>query len=155
MAVVSAVAVAFAVLMLAQRSLYSAAICLLVVLFQVAVLFFLAGAPLLAFLQIMIYAGAVMVLIVISVMAAPGPQGQFWSQLSIPRPLAWILLLVIPAEVALAASQGLQPAAGVAGALSLQSALGTFLFGPYAVATEAVTLLMFLAALALVEERPR
>ena len=76
--------------MVAQRSLYTAAICLLVVLFQAAALFFLAGAPLLAFLQIMIYAGGVMVLIVVMVMAAPGREGSFWSRLQVPRPVAWV-----------------------------------------------------------------
>lgn len=154
MAAVGALAVLFAALMLAQRSLYTSAICLLVVLFQAAALFYLSGAPLLAFLQIMIYAGAVMVLIVVMVMAAPGPEGSFWSRLQLPRWAGWLGLLIPLAEVALALSRGEQ-AAGAPGALALQEAVGPFLFGPYAAATEGVTLLMFLAALALIEERPR
>ena len=36
---------------------------------------------------------------------------------------------------------------------ALQSQLGAVLFKPYALATEAVTLLMFLAALAIVPEK--
>lgn len=154
MAAAGAVAVLFSVLMVAQRSLYTAAICLLVVLFQAAAMFYLAGAALLAFLQIMIYAGGVMVLIVVMVMAAPGREGSFWSQLQVPRPVAWALLLVPFAEICLALSRGSEVSGG-AGALALQAAVGPFLFGPYAAATEAVTLLMFLAALALIEERPR
>ncbi len=154
MAAAGALAVLFAVLMIAQRSLYTAAICLLVALFQVAALFFLSGAPLLAFLQVMIYAGAVMVLIVVMVMAAPAREGSFWSRLQAPRPLLWAGLLLPFAEVALGlARAGSVP--GGAGALGLQGAVGPFLFGPYAAATEAVTLLMFLAGLALIEERPR
>lgn len=146
-------AVVFAGLMLLQRSLYSAAICLLGVLLQTAAFFFLAGAPLLAFLQIMIYAGAVMVLIVVTIMAAPAPVEVRFARLSVPLPIAALGLLLPAGEVALAVSRGGLPAGGAGGAAPLQAALGPILFGPYALATEAVTLLMFLSSLALVGRR--
>jgi NADH-quinone oxidoreductase subunit J len=145
-----AAAVFFAVLMLLQRSLYAAAVCLMAVLLQSAAFFFFAGAPLVAFLQIMIYAGAVMVLIVVTIMAAPAAAQRRFSRLSAPWPLAAVGL-VLPVGVVLAAVSRAGLPEGSAGAgLKAQAAIGPVLFGPYAVATEAVTLLMLLSALALV-----
>lgn len=147
----------FAWLMLFQRSLYACALCLLFVLMQTSVLFLLAGAPLLAFLQIMIYAGAVMVLVVVTIMAAPSPPtGGGWSRLSIPRPLAVAGLLLPLAELAAIAARGGLPQAGAGGAgLGAQSRIGSVLFGPYALATEAVGLLMLLSGLAVLGRRGR
>lgn len=156
MTAAGAAAVLFALLMLTRRSLYSAALCLLAAAFQLAAMFFLAGAPLLAFLQVVIYAGAVMVLVVVTIVAAPRPSGERWQRLGIPRPLAWAAVLFLLAEVGLVVvrgPEGLGEAA--AGALSVQERVGPFLFGPYALATEAVTLLMLVSGLALIEEPSR
>lgn len=145
-----AAAVLFAAMMILQRSLYGAAICLLAVLLQTAAFFFFAGAPLLAFLQIMIYAGAVMVLVVVTIMAAPAPARRRFAELGAPWPLAAAGLL-LPAGIVFAfLARSPLPVGGLDAAASVQSALGPVLFGPYAVATEAVTLLMFLSSLALV-----
>jgi NADH-quinone oxidoreductase subunit J len=136
--------------MLLQRSLYAAAVCLLVVLLQSAAFFFFAGAPLLAFLQIMIYAGAVMVLIVVTIMAAPVPAESRFARLSAPWPLAAAGLVLPVAVVAAVLLRQPLPAGAAGAALPAQAAIGPVLFGPYAVATEAVTLLMLLSSLALV-----
>ena len=153
-----AAAVFFAALMLLQRSLYAAAICLLAVLLQSAAFFFLSGAPLLAFLQIMIYAGAIMVLIVVTIMAAPAPAEKRFAELSAPWPLAAAgLLLPIAIVFAFLARQPLAEG-GLGAGQGLQAAIGPILFGPYATATEAVTLLMFISSLALVgriQKRPK
>jgi NADH-quinone oxidoreductase subunit J len=66
----SALAAFFGIVMLLARSLYVSAVCLLAVLLQTGIIFAACGAPLLGFLQVMIYAGAVMVLVVVTVMAA-------------------------------------------------------------------------------------
>jgi NADH-quinone oxidoreductase subunit J len=145
------VAVFFAGVMLLHRSLYVSAVSLLVVLLQTAVLFLLCGSPLLGLLQVMIYAGAVMVLVVITVMAA-GEEGERFADLSFPRPLAWAGFAAAVLEVALILSHGTAPAA-VPVDPALQAKLGAVLFQPYALATEAVTMLMFLAALAIAPER--
>lgn len=153
MAGAGALAVLFAGLMLTRRSLYSAALCLLMTAFQIAAIFFLAGAPLLGFLQIMIYAGAVMVLVVVTIMASPKAEGRIWGGLSLPRPLAWAVVAGLAAEVGVIVWRVAAPGPQAAGALAVQERVGAWLFGPYAPATEAVTLLMFIAGLALVEER--
>ena len=148
-------AVAFAGLMLLQRSLYAAAICLLAVLLQVAAFFFISGAPLLAFLQIMICAGAVMVLIVVTIMVAPAPAQRRFAALGAPWPLAVAGFILPVAEVLAFLARGGLPEGGLGAGASVQAALGPVLFGPYAVATEAVTLLMFLSSLALVGRAQR
>ena len=145
----------FAVLMVLSRSLYTSAVCLLVVLFQAAVFFFFAGAPLLAFLQIMVYAGAVMILIVIMIMAAPAAARETGTPLSLPKSVAAAGLLIPLAETGALLLKGGLPAGSIGGALGVQAQLGPVLFGPYAIATEAVTLLMFIAGLAIVDGRRR
>ena len=145
------VAAFFAGVMLLHRSLYVSAVSLLMVLLQTGILFFLCGSPLLAFLQVMIYAGAVMVLVVVTIMAA-GAEGERFADFSFPRPLAWLVLVVAVAEVALVLSQGSAPAALPIDPTA-QARIGFVLFKPYALATEAVTLLMFLAALAIAPEK--
>ena len=149
--VAGAVAVFFAGVMLLHRSLYVSAVSLLVVLLQTAVFFVLCGSPLLGLLQVMIYAGAVMVLVVVTIMAA-GAEGGRFAEFSFPRPLAWLGLLCGFVEIALVLSHGTAPAAVVVDP-ALQAKLGSVLFKPYALATEAVTLLMFLAALAIAPEK--
>ena len=149
--VAGVVAVFFAGVMLWHRSLYVSAVSLLVVLLQTSVLFLLCGSPLLGLLQVMIYAGAVMVLVVVTIMAS-GAEGDRFADFSFPRPLAWLGLIAAIAETALILSRGIAPAA-VAVDPALQAQLGAVLFQPYALATEAVTLLMFLAALAIVPEK--
>ncbi|MDD5629747.1 MAG: NADH-quinone oxidoreductase subunit J [Elusimicrobia bacterium] len=148
-----AAAVACAALMLAQRSLYAAAMCFLAAVLQVAVLLYASGARLLAMLLLLIYAGAVAVLIVVSIQASGGDRrarapGGRWSRPGLPWPVlvAGLLLPVLDAGLLAAGAAG-APAGGTAGDL----ALGQALFGPYAVAAEAVALLLLFAGLAVVQ----
>ncbi|MBI5624799.1 MAG: NADH-quinone oxidoreductase subunit J [Elusimicrobia bacterium] len=144
-------AVFFSALMLFQRGLYAGAACLLGALLQVGVLLYLAGSPLVGFLQVVIYAGGVMALIVVAVMSAPADDrdAAMWGVFSVPRPLVAGSVLLLGVELALACAGGGAPGAvGATGALD--KTLGNVLFGPYALATEAAALLLFVAALALV-----
>lgn len=144
-----AAAVFFAFLMVFQRSLYSAAVCLLIVLLQTSVLFYFFGSPLLAFLQILIYAGAVMVLVVVTIMASPVPAENRWAKLSLSKPLAAAGFLLPVLEIGVMAARGAPaPAAAAAGAPG--PLIGAVLFGPFALATEAAALLLFFSALVLV-----
>jgi NADH-quinone oxidoreductase subunit J len=152
-AAAAAIAVFFSGVMLFSRSLYVSALSLLVVLLQTGALFFLNGAPLLGFLQVMIYAGAVMVLVVITVMAAGGGREEaLFSDFSFPRWLAWTGLVCAVVETALILAPG-STAAPLAASADLQARMSQALFKPYALAVEAVTLLMFLAALAVAPDR--
>ena len=154
-ALAGAVAVVFAGVMLMHRSLYVSAVCLLVVLLQTGVIFLLRGAPLLGLIQVMVYAGAVMVLVAVTIMASGGAAslGPRLAEFSFPRQLAVVGLAAIVFEAAFTLS-GLTPAAAaVPAAPGLGAAFGQALFTSYALATEAVTLLMFLAALAVVPDK--
>lgn len=151
--IAGSLAVVFAAMMVLQRSLYASAICLLLVLLQTSVLFYFSGSPMLAFLQVMVYAGAVMVLVVITIMASPAPAERRWGAVTLPKPLAAAGLLLPLADIAVMLSRGSVPQEQVLDLARTQAALGSILFGPYAIATEAVGLLLFLSALALVEGR--
>ncbi|MFI5348455.1 MAG: NADH-quinone oxidoreductase subunit J [Elusimicrobiota bacterium] len=152
-----AVAVAFAGVMLFNRSLYVSAVCLLVVLLQTGLIFLLRGAALLGFLQVMVYAGAVMVLVVITIMATGGEPGADFSRFadfSFPRWLAILGLAAAAAEIALTLGVGGASNAPVAPAdAALTAVFASTLFNSYSLATEAVTLLMFLAALAVLPDK--
>jgi NADH-quinone oxidoreductase subunit J len=152
-AVCAAAAILFAVLALFQRSLYGSALCLLVVLLQVAALYFLLGARLLGLLQVLIYAGAVMVLIVIAVMASAPRVEKLWAD-GPPRSLAWVALAVPLLELLVLAPLARDAAPALPPAAALERGTALLLFGPYAPLTEALGLLVLVAALAVVRERP-
>jgi NADH-quinone oxidoreductase subunit J len=143
--------------MLINRSLYVSAVCLLVVLLQTGLIFVLRGAPLLGFLQVMVYAGAVMVLVVITIMATGGePAKGFerFADFSFPRWLAVLGLAASAVEIGVVLLSGGFSGAGVPPAdPALAAGLSRALFQSYAPATEAVTLLMFLAALAVLPDK--
>jgi len=148
------VAAIFSAGMLLSRSLYMSAVCLLVVLLQTALIFVLRGAPLLGLLQLMIYAGAVMVLVVITIMASGGAAAdQRFADFCLPRPLAALGILAVAVELALTFTAAPSRAALPVPPGGLAAAFSAELFHGYALATEAVTLLMFLAALALLPDK--
>ncbi len=152
-----AVAAGFSAVMLFSRSLYVSAVCLLVVLLQTGAIFLLRGAPLLGLLQVMVYAGAVMVLVVITIMATGGePEAGFrrLADFSFPRWLAVLILACVAAEIGLTlVSGGVSTASAAPADPALGAAFSAALFKSYALATEAATLLMFLAALAILPDR--
>ncbi len=146
----AALAVLFAGLAVIQRRLYASAACLLAALLHVSAVLFVAGAPLVAFLQMMITGGAVMVLIVVTIMSGPGELRRPWAGVRVPRAAALAPAVLVAAEVAAALWRGGAQASGPASP-GVESAIGAVLFGPYALATEAVALLLFIAALAVFE----
>ncbi|MBI3297406.1 MAG: NADH-quinone oxidoreductase subunit J [Elusimicrobia bacterium] len=151
-AVCGGLAVLFAAAALFQKTLYGAAMCLLGVLLETAVLFILLGSPLLGFLQVLVYAGAVMVLVVIAILASPPKLSGRWAELNVPRPVAWLAPLAAFAGL-MAAGQSLGgvhalPQAGPA----LERAMARLLFGPWALATEAVGVLVLIASLSVLKE---
>ena len=144
-------AAVFALVMLLHRTLYVSAVCLLAVLLQTGVIFALRGAPLLGLLQVMIYAGAVMVLVVVTIMAAGGAPGRRFASLGIPLWLAGAIVLATVGQLAFVLRGGAPSPASPAPSIS--AGFARALFSSYAPATEAVTLLMFLAALAVAPDK--
>ena len=145
-------AAGFALAMLFQRTLYSAALCLLGVLLQIGVLYFLAGAQLLAMIQVLVYAGAIMVLIVVAAMAAPPRAKTLWIDGRVSQWLAGAALVIPAAEAAFFCFRSAGPtllwppsAPG-----SLEHQMAQLLFGPYALMTETVGVVILVSVLALV-----
>ena len=148
-----AAAIFFAILMVFQRSLYSSAICLLLVLLQIAALFFVFGAQLLGLLQVIIYAGAVMVLIVVAIMAAAPKTTALWADLNISPWFAGAVIGVglIEGWSLYHLGTGAAPAV-TGGASGLEREMAGFLFGPYALMTEIIGIMILISSLAIVQD---
>ena len=146
------IAVVFAVALLFQRTLYASAVCLLVVLTQVAAIFFHLGAQLLALMQILIYAGAIMVLIVIAIMATPPRLSRLWASFKAPPGAVALVLGALLAELLVVfIYEGPPLPAGFAlTAAQVERQMAWLLFNRYAGVTELAGLLILVASLAVI-----
>jgi len=130
-------------LALTRANAAHALIYLIVSLLAVAVLFFLMGAPFAAALEILIYAGAIMVLFVFVIMMLNlGPEGEAqerqWLGVRawvVPGVMSTLLLL----ELLLALRGGTAITSGEA---VTPKAVGLALFGPYVLAVEIASMLL-------------
>jgi NADH-quinone oxidoreductase subunit J len=144
--IASLVAVMATVAALTRANATHALIYLIVSLLAVAVLFFLMGAPFAAALEIVIYAGAIMVLFVFVIMMLNlGESGtareQEWlagRNWIVPGFMAGLLLL----ELMLALRHGSGTTSGIA---VEPKAVGLALFGPYVLAVEIASMLLLAA----------
>ena len=116
---------------------------LIVSLLSVALIFFALGAPFMAALEVIIYAGAIMVLFVFVVMMLNlGPQStaqeSAWLDPVMWRGPATLALLLIAELIYLMAGSGSNPA----GATVEPKQVGMTLFGPYLLGVELVSVLL-------------
>jgi len=130
--------------MLTRLHAVHALLYLIVSLLSVAVVFYVLGAPFIAALEVIIYAGAIMVLFVFVVMLMNlGPRAveleRKWM-----RPGAWagpvILAAVLIVEVGYLLARA-QPPATVTGAIE-PNQVGLVLFGPYLIGVELASILL-------------
>ena len=142
-----AVALLASLLAVTRRNAVHGALYLVLSLLAIALVFFALGAPFVAALEVIVYAGAIMVLFVFVVMMlnlgrASEAQESVWLS-----PRAWtgpvLLALVLAAELAWVLARGAsagpaRPAVGV-------KAVGAALFGPYALAVEVASFLLLAA----------
>lgn len=139
------VIVAATVLAVTCRRAVHAALYFIISLLGLAMVFFLLGAPLLATLEVILYAGAIMMLILFVVMMVRTDNRD--------DTLSWAALWVVPAALTLVCGASLAallvrwPQAGdLLPALSLSPAgFGQALFGSYWPAIELVSLVLFVA----------
>jgi NADH-quinone oxidoreductase subunit J len=137
------IAVAATVAALTRANAAHALIYLIVSLLAVAVIFFLMGAPFAAALEVVIYAGAIMVLFVFVIMMlnlgeAGNAREREWLRgrnWIVPGIMAALLLL----ELVIALAQTPAATSGVAVA---PKAVGLALFGPYVLAAEIASMLL-------------
>jgi NADH-quinone oxidoreductase subunit J len=143
------VAVAAALRCVTHTNPVHALLYLVVMLLAAAGIFFALGAPFAGALEVIIYAGAIMVLFVFVVMmlnlgAETVVQEREWL-----RPRAWIGPVLLAALMLAALVQGILGAEGAAGAGNVDAKqVGIALFGPYLLAVELASLMLLGALVA-------
>ena len=142
--VAAAVAILATLMVITRLNAVHALLYLIVSLLSVAVVFYTLGAPFIAALEVIIYAGAIMVLFVFVVMMLNlGPRTTETERMWL-KPRMWIgpciLSAILIAEVAYLLSR-----AGVAGQGTASvgpKAVGMTLFGPYLIGVELASMLL-------------
>ena len=140
----AAVAIASTVMVITRLHAVHALLYLVISLLAVALIFFTLGAPLMAALEVILYAGAIMVLFVFVIMmlnlgAEAAAQERQWL-----RPGMWIgptiLALILAAELIYTLLQPGSPPAGRGTVEARQ--VGIALFGPYLLGVELAAMLL-------------
>lgn len=139
----AAVALISTLMVILELNPVHALLYLIISLLSVAVIFFMLGAPFAAALEVIIYAGAIMVLFVFVIMMlslGPGGEKDELRLLSAGTwPLPFLLTAVLLAELIYVLIKGGQPV----GAREVgPKEVGFALFGPYLLASELASLLL-------------
>lgn len=141
--IAGAVAVLSTILMLTRLNIVHALLYLIVSLLAVAVVFYVLGAPFVAALEVIVYAGAIMVLFVFVVMMLNLGKHSVEVERQWLTPGIWtgpvLLASVLLIEVVYL-MRGV-PAASGSGAVD-PKAVGTALFGPYLIGVELASMLL-------------
>lgn len=142
--IAGAVAIFATLMMLTRLNAVHALLYLIVSLLAVAVVFFTIGAPFVAALEVIIYAGAIMVLFVFVVMLLNMGQRQIEQEKSWLHPGIWagpvILAIILIVEVAFLVAH---PSGAVMGAAKISpKQVGIDLFGPYLIGVELASFLL-------------
>ncbi|MFT5136484.1 MAG: NADH-quinone oxidoreductase subunit J [Arenicella sp.] len=141
--IASGVALFATVFALTRTNAAHALIYLIISLLAVAVIFFLLGAPFAAALEVVIYAGAIMVLFVFVIMMLNlGQEGEERERQRL-NPTVWIVPTILSAvlliEMLIVISDLQAPETG---ALISAKQVGLTLFGPYVLAVEIASMLL-------------
>ena len=142
--VAAAVAIVATILMLTQLNAVHALLYLVVSLLAIAIVFYTLGAPFAAALEVIIYAGAIMVLFVFVMMLLNLGQASIHTEKQLLQPRMWIgpsiLVVILAAElVALMADGAASPAAVP---MIGPAEVGAALFGPYMLGVELASMLL-------------
>jgi NADH-quinone oxidoreductase subunit J len=143
--ILAAVIVVTTGLAITRRNLVHAVVYLVFSFFGSAMLFYLFGAPLLAVLEVIIYAGAIMILflfIIMMVKAVPDEKKLFPLRQWLPVALMGVVYLVIGAVIIYAAPGSQIP---LKIALARPEAFGEYLFRRHWLAIEMISLLLLIA----------
>ena len=139
----SLVAVMATVAALTRANAAHALIYLIVSLLAVAVLFFLMGAPFAAALEIVIYAGAIMVLFVFVIMMLNLGKSGVAREQEWLTPRHWVVPGVMAALLLLELILALRHAPALTSGIAVEpKAVGITLFGPYILAVEIASMLL-------------
>lgn len=146
--IAASIAVICTVLTVTGRKPVHALLYLIVSLLAVAVIFFVLGAPFAAVLEVIVYAGAIMVLFVFVVMMLNlGDVAEQEAQLLAPR--IWIGPVVLAALLLVALVLAIWPGTlNPAGTEVTAKQVGIALYGPYLLAVELASMLLLGALVA-------
>jgi NADH-quinone oxidoreductase subunit J len=149
---VGAVALLAAIAMVMTRNMVHSALFMVVVFSATAVLYLIYQAPLIAMLQIAVYAGGIMVLFLFVIMLIGADKMSHVEHLRWQRPLAFGLMAVLLIEtIFLAATQFRLPAPiGVGSDFGSAEAVGRLLFSGYLLPFEATSILLLVAMVGVV-----
>jgi len=139
----SAVAVIATLLVISRSHPVHALLYFVVSLFAVAVMFFTLGAPFVAALEVVVYAGAIIVLFVFVVMLLNLGPATAGERARILSPRTWtgpaILAAILAVELAVIFARG----GGAVGAVAVPpKQVGLALFGPYLLGVEMASMLL-------------
>ncbi|MGH9377546.1 MAG: NADH-quinone oxidoreductase subunit J [Terriglobia bacterium] len=145
--IAAAVAVFATLMMLTRLNAVHALLYLIISLLAVAIVFFTIGAPFVAALEVIIYAGAIMVLFVFVVMLLNLGKRQVVQEKTWQRPGMWagpvILAVILIVEVAFLVGR---PGHAVMGTSEIgPKQVGIALFGPYLIGVELASFLLLAA----------
>jgi NADH-quinone oxidoreductase subunit J len=150
-AICAIVAVAGAILLIAAREPIHSALALIMVMISLAVLYLLLGAPFIAAVQIIVYAGAIMVLFVFVIMLlnmGVEERTNFSKMAKYAGVPLGVLLLLATAHFLAHSSAGAAIVNGAAGTTSTSTRdLSTQLFQQYLFPFEATSILILIAVL--------
>ena len=142
--IAAAIAILATVMVITRYNIMHSLLYLVVSLLAVAVVLYLYGAPFIAALEVIVYAGAIMVLLIFFVMMLnlgkeTAAQEKLWL-----KPRIWIfpslLCLVLLSELAFLVLENRQPIADIHEVSP--KAVGMALFGPYLIAVELTGILL-------------
>ena len=138
------VAILATVMVIVAKNAIHAVLSLLVSLLAVSLIFYVLGAPFIAALEVIIYAGAIMVLFIFVVMLLNlGPSTAEQERQWLPARI-WIgpgvLALVLAAEMAYVIVR--RPGTAMAGNVVTPQEVGVALFGPYLLGVELASMLL-------------
>jgi NADH-quinone oxidoreductase subunit J len=140
----AAVAIVATLLMVTELHAIHALLYLVVSLLAVAVVFLALGAPFVAALEVIVYAGAIVVLFIFVVMMLNVGEAAVEQERRWFTPLMWVgpavLLLILLAEVGYMLTVGGSPS--VASAVVGPKQVGLALYGPYLVGVELASMLL-------------
>jgi NADH-quinone oxidoreductase subunit J len=142
--IAAAVAIASTLMMLTRLNAVHALLYLIVSLLAVAILFYMLGAPFAAALEVIIYAGAIMVLFVFVVMLLNLGEAAMDAENALLRPAMWIgpsiLAVILVGELVYLFAHGIGP--GYAISMIGPAQVGVSLFGPYVLGVELASMLL-------------
>jgi NADH-quinone oxidoreductase subunit J len=149
--IAAAVALVATVMVVTRNHAVHALLYLVVSLLAIALVFYVLGAPFAAALEVIVYAGAIVVLFVFVVMMLGVGRDETLERGSVLDPVGWagpaVLCAVLAAELGYVLYSPGAPDAAAGGTIEAK-AVGVRLFGPYLLAVELASVLLLAALVA-------